>query len=222
MTAFDHLHCQPPCGGIVRQSHEQLWHPSMRQGLCWGSAITVRDCWQTQLRICTLQGKSTERIIRTLTTPPPHQIYILWPCLVRALLRNYNNWELIMLGHQKNQSVAFRKTHLWTFSLKMRNSEQSVITSVNQSFWDKQTTCYTNTLCISLIMALGWNTLFSLAVFGHVLCIFLLSLLATTTLSLFSTSPGVAYFIHFTCTTSLWDFCRQWIMTELIHTNWLA
>lgn len=222
MTAFDHLHWQPPCSGIVWQPHEQLWHPSMRQGLCWGSAITVRDCWQTQLRVCTLQGKSTERIIRTSTTPPPSLIYSSWPCLVRCLLRNYNNWELIMPGHQKDQSVTFTKTHPWTFSLKMRNSEESVITSVNQSLWDKQTSYYTNALYISLIMAFGWNTLFTLAVFGHVLCIFLPSFLATTTFSLFPTSPGVGCFIHFTCTASLWAFCRQWVMTELIYTNWLA
>lgn len=154
--------------------------------------------------------------------PTPPLIYILWPCLVRSLLRNYNNWELIMLGHQKNQSVTFTKTHLWTFSLKMRNSEWSVITSVNQSLWDEQTSYYTNSQYISLIMAFGWNTLFSLAVFGHILCVFLLSFLATTTLSLFSSSPGVWCFIHFMCTTSLQAFCRQWIMTELIYTNWLA
>lgn len=204
MAAFDHLHCQPPCGGIVWQSHEQLWHPSMRQGLCWGSAITVRDCWQTQLRICTLQGKSTERIIRTFTTPPrPPVICVSWPCSVRSLLRNYNNWELIMLWHQKNQSVTFTKTHPWTFSLEMRNSEWSVITSVNQSLWDKQTSCYTNTLYISLIMAFGWNTRFSLAFFGHVLCILLLSFFATTKVSLFSTSPEVGWFIHLTCSTSV-------------------
>lgn len=55
MDAFDDLHRETSCCGVVHQAHEDLWGGSLADWLEWWGAFTACHIWEADLRFTTLK-----------------------------------------------------------------------------------------------------------------------------------------------------------------------